>query len=345
MGVTKELFGKLGGKEVYRYWIENGNGMKAGIIDYGAILTNLIVPGPDGEMQDVVLGYDTPQEYAANSGCFGAVIGPNANRIGKAAFELEGRKCQLAANNGENNLHSHPDLGYHKRMWEAEEGENSLTLRLEDQDGCMGFPGNKKVQVTYTLTGDNGLVLKYGAESDRATIINMTNHAYFNLAGHDKGKIYGHILELKASSYTPTDAGSIPTGQIAPVAGTPFDFLTGKRIGDEIDSDDQQLRMAGGYDHNFVIDGFDGTLREIATVAEPVSGRRMKVYTDLPGVQFYSHNSGETQAGKGGAQYGARSGLCLETQYFPDTPNKPGFPSDVFGPGRKYESTTIYKFC
>lgn len=344
MGVTKELFGKLDGKEVYRYWIENGNGMKAGIIDYGAVLVNLIVPGPGGG-KDVVLGYDTPGEYETNGGCFGAVIGPNANRIGKASFELEGRKYQLTANNGENNLHSHPALGYHKRIWEAKEGENSVTLQLEDEDGCMGFPGNKKVRVTYTLTDDNGLALSYQAESDRTTIINMTNHAYFNLAGHDKGKIYGHILELRASFYTPTDAGSIPTGEIAPVAGTPFDFLAGKRIGDEIEAENEQLKMAGGYDHNFVIDGWDGTLREIATVTEPVSGRRMKVYTDLPGVQFYSHNAAGTQAGKGGAEYGPRSGLCLETQYFPDTPNKPGFPSDVFGPDRKYGSTTVYKFC
>ncbi len=345
MGIRKELFGKTeSGKEIYRYWLENENGMKAGIINYGAILVNLIVPDEKGNKDDVVLGYDTLEPYFTNGCFFGAVIGPNANRIGKASFMLEGKKCQLHVNDGANNLHSHEALGYHKRVWDVSEGDNEIILSLEDKDGCMGFPGNKKIQVIYSVSKDNELILKYEAESDQATIINLTNHTYFNLAGHNKGKIYDHELELKASAYTPADAGSIPTGEIAKVADTPFDFTRKTRIGERIDTDNGQLKMAGGYDHNWAIDGADGTIKEFATVSDPVSGRKMKAYTDLPGVQFYAGNFITKQAGKMGAIYEERSGLCLETQYFPDAPNKPDFPSSFLKPGEKYKSTTIYKF-
>ena len=218
-----------------------------------------------------------------------------------------------------------------------------MTFSLFDADGSMGFPGNKKVEVTYTVTEENELKIHYKAESDRNTIINMTNHTYFNLAGHDAGKIYDHKLQLLASSYTPVVAGAIPTGEIAPVKDTPFDFLVGKKVGEEIGADNEQLKLVLGYDHNWVIDGADGTLREFATVSEETSGRVMKCYTDLPGVQFYAGNCiGET-TGKGGAVYGPRSGMCLETQFYPDTANKPQFPSAVFGPGRKYDTTTVYQ--
>lgn len=345
MSVKKELFGTTGdGVEIYRFWLENAGGMRAGIINYGAILVNLLVPDKDGNVEDVVLGYDTLEAYLENGCFFGAVIGPNANRIGGAGFELEGHRYQLAANDGENNLHSHRALGYHKRVFDVTEGENSITLSLEDQDGSMGFPGNKKVKVTYTLTQENAIELSYEAQSDKNTILNMTNHTYFNLAGHNKGKILDHVLELKACAYTPTLPGSIPTGEIASVAGTPFDFTTAKRVGDEIDEDNEQLRLAGGYDHNWVIDGYDGMLKEFAVVTDPVSGRSMKAYTDLPGVQFYAGNFIEREDGKEGAVYEKRCGLCLETQYFPDTANKPEFPSAVFGPERIYRSRTVYKF-
>lgn len=345
MSVKKEFFGKTrDGKEIYRYWLENSRGMKAGIINYGAILVNLLVPDKDGKAEDVVLGYDNLEQYFENGSFFGAVIGPNANRIGNASFTLEGQTYQLAVNDGKNNLHSHKELGYHKRVFDVAEGENCITLSLEDADGNMGFPGNKKVKVTYTVTEENEIELRYEVTSDKDTIVNMTNHTYFNLAGHKKGQIHDHILELKAAAYTPTLPGSIPTGEIAAVAGTPFDFTRGKRIGDEIEAEDEQLKLAGGYDHNWVIDDFDGTLREFATVTEPVSGRCMKAYTDLPGVQFYAGNAITKQAGKENAEYGVRCGLCLETQYFPDTANKPEFPSAVFGPNRKYESRTIYRF-
>lgn len=344
MSVRKELFGQTkDGTEIYKYWLENSNGMKAGIINYGAILVNLIVPDKNGKEDDVVLGFDTLEPYFDNSCFFGATVGPNANRIKGAAFVLNGQKYQLDANDGENNLHSHYDLGYHKRVWGVEEGDAQLILSLEDTDGNMGFPGNKKVQVTYSITKDNELRIHYEVSSDKDTIINMTNHSYFNLAGH-KEKIYDHILELKASAYTPVVPGAIPTGEIAPVAGTPFDFTKAKKIGAEINADNEQLKITGGYDHNWVLDNADGSLREFATVKEPVTGRCMKAYTDLPGVQFYAGNFITGQRGKDNAVYGERSGMCLETQYFPDTANRDNFPSAVYGPDRKYVSTTVYKF-
>ncbi len=219
-----------------------------------------------------------------------------------------------------------------------------MTFTLEDADGTMGFPGNKKVQVTYALTENNELRIHYHAASDKRTIINMTNHTYFNLAGHGAGSINDHIMTIYAAEYTPVAAGAIPTGEIAPVAGTPMDFTVPRRIGDRIDAEFGQLTLNGGYDHNWVLDGEEGTMRHIATVEEPVSGRVMKVYTDLPGVQFYAGNFQTEEKGKGGTVYRKRSGLCLETQYYPDTPNKPEFPSAVFGPERVYDTVTVFRF-
>lgn len=343
--IKKEVFGKTeDGQEIYRYWLENSGGMKAGVINYGAILVNLMTPDKSGKIDDVVLGYDTLEPYFTNEGFFGATVGPNANRIGGASFKVDGQKYCLVANDGKNNLHSDAQLGYHKRIWSAAEGEDSVTFSLSDEDGSMGFPGNKKVRVTYALTEENELKITYEAESDKNTVINMTNHTYFNLAGQGNGTVHDHLLELKAGFYTPVVKGAIPTGEIVPVAGTPFDFTEAKRIGEEIDSDNEQLRLTGGYDHNWVIDGMDGILREFAVVEEPLSGRRMRAYTDLPGVQFYAGNAVEKQLGKEGKSYGPRGGFCLETQYFPDTPNKSQFPSSIFGPDRNYETVTIYRF-
>lgn len=343
--MKRELFGKTtDGKEVYKYWIENSKGMKAGVINYGAILVNLFAPDKNGNMDDVVLGYDTLEEYVENGNFFGATVGPNANRIGGAGFDLDGVHYQLEVNDGANNLHSHLTEGYHTRVWEAKEEQGSVTFFLEDADGNMGFPGNKKVWVTYTLTEDNELKIHYRAQSDKNTIINMTNHSYFNLEGHDKGTIYDHILKLEASHYTPIVMGAIPTGEIAAVEGTPFDFTKGKRVGEEIDADNEQLKMTNGYDHNWVIDGADGSLRKFADLTEPVSGRHMEAFTDLPGVQIYAGNGMSKQKAKGNSSYDFRGGICLETQYYPDTANKPEFPSAVFGPDREYDSTTIYKF-
>lgn len=345
MITKKELFGTTkSGREIYRYWLENSKGMRAGIINYGAILVNLFVPDKDGNSADVVLGYDTLEPYFDNGCFFGAVIGPNANRVGNASFELEGQKYQLQVNDGDNNLHSHMEQGYHKKVWDVSEKDDGIVFSLEDEDGSMGFPGNKKMQVTYSLTEDNELKIQYAGESDKNTIINMTNHTYFNLSGHNGGKICEHVLTLKASAYTPVGAGSIPTGEIAPVAGTPFDFTKTKRIGEEINVENEQLKITGGYDHNWVLDGPEGVLKEFAIVMDPASGRCMKAYTDLPGVQFYAGNFITKQTGKENAVYEERNGLCLETQYFPDTANKPNFPSAVFGPERTYKSTTVYKF-
>lgn len=344
--MQKELFGRTkDGKEIYRYWLENSKGMKAGVINFGAILVNLLVPDKNGKNDDVVLGYDTLEPYFENGSFFGATVGPNANRIGGAAFEIDGVAYQLDVNDGVNNLHSHMELGYHKRVWDVQEGNDSITFSITDADGSMGFPGNKEIQVSYTLTEENELKIHYHGSSDKKTIINMTNHTYFNLAGHDAGKICDHLLTLYAASYTPIVPGAIPTGEIATVSGTPFDFTKAKRVGDEIDADNAQLKMTGGYDHNWVIDGADGSLRKFAEVKEPVSGRLMEAYTDLPGVQFYAGNSISPHTGKANAAYEKRSGLCLETQYYPDTANKPQFPSAVFGPQREYDTTTVYKFC
>ncbi len=346
MAVTKELFGTTKtGESIYRYFITNSKGMQAGVINYGAILVNLMVPDKDGNIADVVLGYDKLEDYYENGSFFGATIGPNANRIGGAKFEIDGQSFQLDVNDGPNNLHSHKDLGYHKMVWDVVEGEDSVTFTLKDEDGNMGFPGNKTVSVTYTVTEENELKLHYVGDSDKKTILNLTNHTYFNLAGHDAGSILGHKLQLLCSGYTPVVFGAIPTGEIGAVEGTPFDFLAGKKIGDEIEADNEQLKLVQGYDHNWVIDGADGTLKEFATVSEETTGRVMKVFTDLPGVQFYAGNCITDTVGKSGVLYTKRTGFCLETQYYPDTANKPQFPSAVFGPDRKYETVTVYQFA
>lgn len=346
MAVTQRQFGNApdGGK-VTLYTIKNESGFTAEVTDFGAILVNLFVPGRDGSLTDVVLGYDTVEGYFTNGAFFGATIGPSANRIDNACFEIGAEKYQLTANDGTNNLHSHADLGYHKRLWSAEEGEDCVSFTLDDADGSMGFPGNKKVKVIYTVTKQNELKIEYNAASDKPTLINMTNHTYFNLAGHDAGSIEDHRLFIDAFHYTPVYERLIPTGALVPVEGTPFDFRVMKRIGDEIDADDIQLKYGQGYDHNYAIDNYDTSVRKAAEVLEPVTGRRMEVYTDQPGIQFYAGNCINPHTGKAGAPYKKRSGLCLETQTFPDAINQPYFQDVVYGPERPYNTTTIYKFC
>lgn len=345
MAVTISSFGKFpDGREVSLYTVENGNGMRVSVANIGAALVRVEVPDREGRLADVVLGFDRAEDYLVNGCFFGVVIGPSANRIGNASFTLDGATYSLAANDGANNLHSHREHGWHKCFWEATVGEDSVTFRLEDKPDNMGFPGAKRAEVTYTLSEDNELRLHYHAVSDRRTILNLTNHSYFNLEGHGSGHIEGHTLWLGASRYTPADAGSIPTGEIAPVEGTPMDFTAPKRVGERIDTDFQQLQYAGGYDHNWVIDGWDGTLRHFATLKAPGSGRTMEAYTTLPGVQFYTGNFIEEESGKAGRIYRRRGGLCLETQYFPDSIHKPSFPSCVFGQDREYDSVTVYRF-
>ena len=345
MGVVKEKFGTAkNGKEVYAFTISNANGMQAKIINFGAILVSLLVPDKDGKPEDVVLGYDSLEEYYGNGSFFGATIGPSANRIGGASFEINGKAYQIDVNDGPNNLHSHMENGYHKQVWDAVEGDNSVTLTLEGKDGEMGFPGNKKITMVYSLSEDNALKLSYHVSADADTIVNLTNHTYFNLAGHKAGKIEDHLLQLHAGNYTPVVPGAIPTGEIQPVAGTPMDFTKMKPIGQDINADFEQLKLTLVYDHNFVIDGADGSLKEIAVAEDPKSGRKMKVFTTLPGVQFYAGNCIGEDTGKDNTPYGPRKGFCLETQYYPDNIHHPNFPQSVFGPGRDYESVTVYQF-
>ena len=345
MGITKTEFGKTAdGTVIFKYQIDNSKGMKASVINYGAILTELFVPDSKGEVKDIVLGYDNLESYYLNDSFFGATVGPNANRIANAKYTVDGKEYQLVVNDGPNNLHSDHDIGYHKRVYDVKEGDNSVTFCLADQDGNMGFPGNKKVSVTYSLSEDNELEIHYEVESDKNTIINMTNHSYFNLNGHNSGKIEDHVLRIDASCYTPVVAGAIPTGELAPVAGTVFDFTSPKTIGDDIAKDEEQLKLVKGYDHNWVIDSPAGKVREIAKVTAPGTDRTMTVLTDLPAVQFYAGNCIGATVGKENTEYGPRCGLCLETQYSPDTANHPEWPSAVYGPERKYDSVTIYKF-
>lgn len=345
MSITKRNFGTdRQGREVTLYTLENHNGMKAEVTDLGAILVNLYVPDKNGRLDDVVLGFDSAAGYLKNGSFFGATVGPSANRIGGASFTIDGADYQVDVNDGPNNLHSHMEKGYHKQLWDAQVGENSVTFTITDTDGNMGFPGNKVLQVTYTLDEENGLTLHYHGTSDKKTILNPTNHTYFNLNGHKSGNIEGHELQLLASHYTPVVEGAIPTGEIAEVAGTVMDFTQPKAVGKEIRADFRQLLLTQGYDHNWVVDGWDGELRKIAVVTAPESGRRMITYSTLPGVQFYAGNCISPEPGKDGAFYDKRSGLCLETQYYPDSIHQPQFPSCVFGEGRDYEATTVYRF-
>lgn len=345
MSILKEKFGTASsGEEIFLFTLKNKNGMEAKITNFGANLVSLLVPDKDGKLDDVVLGYDNLEDYYRNGSFLGATIGPSANRIGGACFTIDGKEYHIAVNDGPNNLHTDMEHGYHKQVWSAIEGEDSLTLTIEGKDGEMGFPGNKKITMVYSLSDDNALKLSYHATADANTIINLTNHTYFNLSGHKAGTIEDHILKLNASHFTPVVAGAIPTGEIQSVTGTPMDFTVAKPIGQDINADYEQLKLTLGYDHNFVIDGADGTLREIAEVEDPKSGRKMKAFTTLPGVQFYAGNCIAEEPAKDGAFYKPRMGFCLETQYYPDNIHHENFPQAVFGPGKDYRSETVYQF-
>lgn len=346
MSVTKKSFGKIrDAREASLYSLENKNGMIVEVTNFGVNIVKVIVPDKNGKKEDIALGYDTIDGYFENGCFFGATIGPSANRIANATFTVDGVKCRLAVNDGVNNLHSDDELGYHKQLWDAKiKDDNSVLFSLEDKDGNMGFPGNKKIEMTVALTDENELKLMYHAVSDKNTLINMTNHSYFNLAGHNAAPVLDHKLCILASAYTPVVAGSIPTGEIAPVAGTPFDFTKPVAIGERIEADNEQLKLGQGYDHNWVVDNYDGSIRKIAEVIEEISARRMEVYSDQPGVQFYAGNCIAPHTGKAGASYGKRSGFALETQVFPNSVNQENFPNAIYGPGRDYNTTTIYKF-
>ncbi len=345
MKIEKEKFGEISdGRDVFIYTLENKNGVKVKLSEYGAIITSIIVPDKDGNFDDVALGYDSLEPYFTNDENFGATIGRNANRISGAEFKIDGEIIRLSANEGKNNLHTDFENGFHKKLWVSapDEGRNSVTMSYTSPDGENGFPGNLDMKVIFSLSEDNELSIHYEGISDKKTVINCTNHSYFNLAGHSNGDVLDHYVKIFATKYTPVGEGSIPTGENSKVEGTPFDFREFRRIGDEADADNEQLDITGGYDHNFVLDAPGGL---ISVVEERKSGRRMEVYSSLPGVQFYIGNYiREGLKGKDGAVYGKRSGFCLETQFFPDSVNQDKFASPIFAAGKKYDYTTIYKF-
>lgn len=277
-------------------------------------------------------------------GCFGATIGPNANRIGNARYKLQGIEYHLAQNDGKNNIHSDRERGLHRRIWNVEEKENAVLFSISLAHMELGFGGNKRICVCYEVTSDNGLKITYDAESDRDTILNMTNHSYFNLNGHSAGSIEAHRLCLEADEYTPVRSDQIPTGEIIPVEKSCMDFRELRKMGEKIREPWEQLKIAGGYDHNWVCRDYNGRVRKVAAAENEAGTRRMEVYSDLPGIQFYSGNFSTEFTGKNGAKYGFRSGFALETQFYPDTPNHPNFPQSVFGPGHPYHTETEYCF-
>ena len=347
MSVTEFEYGKLSdGTIVKGFTIKNKNGLSATVIERGAALVSLMAPDKDGNFADVVLGLKDAAAYENNNYCLGATVGRNANRIAGACFDIDGIHYELVKNNGENNLHTHPEYGYHRRNWEgkAEEGSDSVIFFLEDDGKLTGMPGIFNITVTYRLTDEDELLIAYHGVGDTKTIANCTNHSYFNLAGHDAGSVYDHEIRINASRFSADKEGAIPTGEWTPVEGTPMDLRKSTRIGEYIDDDYEQLILTKGYDHNYCIDDADHTVREIAQVTEPVSGRVMTVLTDLPGVQFYTANWLEEERGKDGVVYHPRDAFCLETQYFPNSINQEGFERPVVDAGAEYKTSTIYKF-
>lgn len=343
----KESFGtSKNGEAVTVYTLENKNGAKVRVTDYGAALVSIIVPDKDGNMQDVLLGYDNVTGYENNTCYFGAVIGRNGNRIANAQLTIDGVTYQLDQNDNENNLHSGVK-GMDTIVWKVKEyTENTIVLTCQSADGEQGFPGNMDAEVTYVLTDGQAVEIHYKAVSDKDTVANFTNHAYFNLAGHASGSVLDQELMLCASHFTPViDAKAIPTGEIAPVAGTPMDFTAPKTIGRDIETDDIQVNYGGGYDHNFVLDKKEkGAFELMAEAYAPSTGIVMKAYTDCPGVQFYSGNFITTQDGKQGAVYEKRQGFCLESQYFPNSVNEPNFEAPILKAGEVYTTKTSYQF-
>jgi len=348
--VTKETFGKTSaGETVDLYTLRNVNGMESKITNYGGIVVSLTAPDRNGKFADVVLGFNDLENYLTkNDPYMGAIIGRYGNRITKGRFKLNGVEYKLAVNNGENHLHG-GIKGFDKVIWTGRElkmkAGPAVVLTYLSKDGEEGYPGNLRVRVVYTLTNRNELKIDYSATSDKDTVTNLTHHSYFNLAGEGNGDILNHQVIINANRFVPTDAGSIPTGELKTVAGTPFDFLNATAIGARINQDDQQLKFGNGYDHTWVINGRAGTLRRAAIVFEQTTGRGMQVFTTEPGVQFYTGNFlNGTLTGKSGKPYPRRSGFCLETQHYPDSPNQPSFPTTTLRRGRTYTSTTIYRF-
>jgi len=345
--LTHADFGKTSdGVAVSIFTLTNQSGISARITNYGGILVSLAAPDRSAKPADIVLGFDSLDGYLANAGpFFGALIGRYANRIGHAQFTLDGHQYHVDKNDGENSLHGGA-RGFDKRVWTPRElPDGGLELTYLSKDGEDGYPGNLTAMVTYHLTDKNELRIDYAATTDKDTVVNLTNHSYFNLKGAGNGDILGHRLTLNASRFTPVDAGLIPTGELRAVEGTPFDFRKSMEIGSRIEAADDQLKLGKGYDHNWVLNRTTEGLSMAARVEEPSSGRVLEVLTTQPGIQFYTANFLDgTIKGKGGKVYGRRSALCLETQHFPDSPNQPAFPSTELKPGAKFQSTTVFRF-
>ncbi|HEY7035044.1 MAG TPA: aldose epimerase family protein [Thermomicrobiales bacterium] len=350
-GMTKEPFGTVEGQAVDLYTLSNSAGMVVKIMTYGGIIQSIEVPDRDGNLANVALGFDNLDDYVASSPYFGCITGRYANRIARGTFMLEGKAYYLALNNGENSLHGGAK-GFDKYVWNAEEvtGGEGVGLKLSrvSPGGEEGYPGALTVDVTYTLTDNNEIKIDYHATTDKATVVNLTNHTYFNLAGEGSGTIENHQLKINASNYTPVNETLIPTGEIAPVAGTPFDFTTPHAVGERIRESHEQIVIGHGYDHNFVLDRSgptDTSLIEAATLVDPDSGRTLTISTTEPGIQFYSGNFLDgTLVGASGKVYRQGDALALETQHYPDSPNHPDFPSTELQPGQDYTSTTVYAF-
>lgn len=340
----KQEFGTTkNGEKASCYVLKNSKGMEAVVSDFGAALLKLYVPDKNGNVQDVVLGYETLKDYEEGGDSIGATVGRVANRIGTAEFELNGKKYELTKNDNGNTLHGGCDF-YNKRMWSVKEEDDShVVFALVSPDKDQGFPGEVKIEVSYTVTEENELKIHYHAVPDQDTLINMTNHSYFNLSGHASGTAWNAKVWIDADAFTETDGELIPTGKVIPVEGTPMDFRKEKVVEKEIGEDYTPLKLAGGYDHNWVLDGTG--FRKVALAASDKTGIEMEVYTDLPGMQFYSGNFLAGSKGKEGAVYEKGYGICFETQYFPDAIHKENFESPIVKAGEVYETTTVYKFC
>lgn len=349
MKITQKSFGKTSrGEEATLYTVSNSNGMKVTFTDYGANIVSIFVPDSKGNIADVALGFENIEGYEENKPGFGAFIGRHANRISDAKFELNGKVYELDKNDGKNNLHG-GFVGYNKFMYETEiyEEEDIASIEFSRLSPHMeqGFPGNLDISVTYSLTESDELVIEYYAVSDKDTIVNLTNHTYFNLSGHNSGSILDHKVWIKANQFTPTTKDLIPTGELWDVTGTPMDFRTLKKIGQEIDSDYEPLKLGGGYDHNFVLDISGNEVEKVGELVDDKSGRRMEIFTDMPGMQLYTGNMiPPVKNSKNGAVYHKRDGVCFETQYFPNSCNINSFPSCMLKAGKEYDSVTIYKF-
>jgi aldose 1-epimerase len=342
--VTKSVFGEMpDGRKVDIYTLEEG-ALKARVMTYGARLVSLEVPDRNGKTADVVLGYDSLEPYTKDPKTyFGAIVGRYGNRIAHGTFELDGKRYHLPINDGDNSLHG-GTVGFDKVLWQGKEIPGGVELTLVSKDGDQGYPGTLTARVRYTLEA-HALKIEYFATTDKDTVLNLTNHSYFNLAGEGQGDILGHVLTIPADRYTPVDSGLIPTGELAPLAGTPLDFRKPAPIGARIHDNFEQLRLGKGYDHNFVLNGQMGALHEAAQVVDPKSGRVLTVETTQPGVQFYSGNFLDgTAHGKHGHVYNQHVALCLETQHFPDSPNHPKFPTSELKPGETYHYVTVFKF-